>query len=280
MRAAHGRAEGMRAIVAADAHVHVHPHADPGALLDAAWSSFEALADDVGAHELRAALLLAEMRDARWFAQTRTRGQRVAGRWRIAPDPADECTLRAVRDRAQIALIAGRQIVTREGVEVLALATVAEYPDGESLAATLEAIRATPGAVAVLPWGAGKWLGARGRLVRDALRESRLPVLCIGDNAGRPFFWHDRDVLGDEARRHVRVLPGSDPLPLPHEEQRVGSFGFWIEHECEWRRPAAELRALLATTPPQCVHAYGRTERLWRFVRNQVALRLATGRAS
>lgn len=266
-----------RGIVAADAHVHVHPQADVGALLDAACNHFGALARELGAHEVRAALLLAEMRGARWFERTRERSSTVAGDWRLDADPLDPCVLRALRGDAQIALVAGRQVATREGLEVLALATETHHADGESLAATLDAVVRDADAIAVLPWAAGKWLGARGRLVREALRAQRA---CVGDNGGRPAFWRDADVLGPDARRRALVLPGSDPLPLVGEERRVGAFGFWVEAATPWRRPAAEIRALLATLPPERVHSYGHAERPWRFVRNQVALRLAARRSA
>ena len=69
-----------------------------------------------------------------------------------------------------VLVIAGRQIVSAERIEVLALGTRTQIPDGQPLAATIDAVRAD-GALAVLPWGFGKWWGARGRMV-DAYLET------------------------------------------------------------------------------------------------------------
>jgi len=68
-----------------------------------------------------------------------------------------------------LAIVAGRQLVTREGLELLALATGQELASGRSLT---DSVRATldVGGIPVLPWGFGKWWFQRGNTVRDFLQ--------------------------------------------------------------------------------------------------------------
>ncbi len=165
---------------------------------------------------------------------------------------------------ATLLIIAGRQIITAEKIEVLAQCTSELFPDGLPLDETIERAKAT-GALVVLPWGVGKWFGARGRLVAQAVE--RHDVL-LGDNAGRPIGWPSPALFSRRA-----VLPGSDPLRLKSEERVVGTFGF--RFSCEWdaRRPAASLAAELRrmTGSPACI---GRRAAPLAFVRQQTGLRL------
>jgi hypothetical protein len=79
-------------------------------------------------------------------------------------------------------------------------------------------------------------------------------------------------------RARIRIVPGSDPLPLPGEEQRIGAYGFTVEAALPADRPAAALLALLAGAA--ALVPYGRRERLARFVRNQLAMQIAKRRAA
>jgi hypothetical protein len=130
----------------------------------------------------------------------------------------------------------------------------------------------------VLPWGVGKWLGARGTVVARVLADPKWRRVFLGDNGNRL-------ELGPEpaqfklARRAGRaVLPGSDPLPLPGEEVRVGAYGFAVDVALDPLRPAAALLARLANGSPYVV--FGRREPLTRFVGNQLALKLKSRRSA
>jgi hypothetical protein len=182
--------------------------------------------------------------------------------------PHDPLMLEAQRGDCSLHIVAGRQIVTAERIEVHALAMRQTIADGQTLRATLEEVRASD-ALVVLPWGVGKWLGRRGRLVAEALAAD-LGTVWLSDNGGRPWFW--RDALLARAPAAGRpVLRGSDPLPLPGEERRVGSFGCWLRGSVA---TAAALIARIRSSTPADLHPYGNSESLARFLRNQSALRL------
>ena len=175
----------------------------------------------------------------------------------------------------KIYLVAGRQVVTEEKLEVLALFATRRINKGMSLPATVEAIRQAD-ALPVLPWGAGKWLGKRGETLRDYLSAHEKKRLFLGDNGGRPRFWSTPDLFDFAAKKGILVLPGSDPLPLPGEAARVGSFGFVLTgNSSVGDAPTLYLKkALLSakTTPLP----FGRLQQNGKFILNQLRLRLSS----
>jgi hypothetical protein len=211
-------------------------------------------------------LLLTESAGARWFRRWRD-GLNAGGGWRFEPALEDE-TLFAVSGAGErLVLVAGRQIVARERLEVLALGKDLELPDGLPLGEVLERVRES-GALPVLPWGFGKWWGRRGSVVSETLGQDG--ELFLGDNAGRhgptPAIFRQARKLG------VRLLPGSDPLPFSRHAGLAGSYGFVLPHAVDTDRPAATLlRRIRESGQPR---AFGRRAGLPRFLRDQVGMQL------
>jgi len=182
-------------------------------------------------------------------------------------------SLVARRDRngERLLVIAGRQIVTREGIEVLALAGDAGVLDGMPFGETLQRVRMS-GALPVLPWGFGKWWGGRGRLVAGALARRGPDLLFLGDNAGRPELGGEPPLFRQARDCGVPVLPGSDPLPLSWHAGRAGSYGFVLEGELDAEHPAWDLRRRLRELR-ESPRVFGRRVTLPGFLRDQAALR-------
>ncbi|MCP3978575.1 MAG: hypothetical protein GY716_04465 [bacterium] len=195
--------------------------------------------------------------------------------WRF--EPTDEAlSFRARRDDgARLIVVEGRQIVTHEKLEVLILACRSEIEPGLPLDDTLD--RALGGGgLTVLPWGFGKWTFGRRRLVDAALERHAGPRFFLGDNGGRPRLSSTPEAFRRARALGVRVLPGSDPLPLPHHADRAGSFGLRLRGELESERPAASLCERLADPATQ-LDAFGNGVPLWRFLRDQFSLRAVAG---
>jgi hypothetical protein len=263
-------------MVLVDGHVHVHECFDVARVFDAAAANFAAAARAIASErEYDAVLCLVASRRERFLDGVRTgRTGRVwrgtNGVWE-AEDGCEPETLVVRCGTTRLELIAGRQLVTRERLEVLALGTTAPLPDGEPIEATLAAVR-DAGAAAVLPWGVGKWLGARGAIVERVLADPKWPHVFLGDNGNRLELGPDPAQFAAARRVGRAVLPGSDPLPLPGEEARVGAYGFAADVALDPLRPAAALLALLKSGSAFAV--FGRREPLARFVGNQLALKL------
>ncbi len=253
-----------------DAHVHIHDCFDMDGFFDAAEGNFRAAAGGDGAVRLTGFLLLAETAKQHRFQQLRERGGSLR-RWQALPtgEPLSLRLARTDRTGPGMYLVAGRQIVTAEKLEVLALLCGAEFEDGMELARTVGAVR-TAGGLAALPWGAGKWLGSRKRLLAGYLAKERGGELFLADNGCRPSFWPFPRYARNAGRQ---PLAGTDPLPFPWEQGRAGSFGVRLEAGIDERSPAASLGILLRDR--QCrPQPYGRPESPFRFVRNQAAMQI------
>jgi len=269
-------------MVLVDAHVHMHDCFSVAGVFDAAAANFARAARELhgaaralhGDTRFDGVLCLVESANERFVGGLRTqrlgrvwRGQH--GYWELEQSCEPE-TLVFRCGHLRLAVIAGRQLVTRERLEVLALGTTARLSDGDSMEATLNAVRAA-GAAAVLPWGVGKWLGARGTIIDRILAEPKWSHVFLGDNGNRLRYGPDPERFASARRAGRAVLPGSDPLPLPGEEARVGGYGFAVDVDLDPLRPTAALLALLQSGA--AFTAFGQREGLRRFVGKQLALR-------
>ena len=179
----------------------------------------------------------------------------------------------AARDGGQeLFIVAGRQVACREGLEVLILGTTQRFPDGRPIREVLRESEAL-GVPRVIPWGPGKWFFSRGRLLNALIEEFRKPTLFLGDEGGRPVFWGYPQHFTHAARRGVRDLPGTDPLPFPHDIGKVGRMGFKVAIDLDPTRPGESLlRALTQVETP--LERFATLEPPLRFVRNQIGMQL------
>ena len=176
------------------------------------------------------------------------------------------------RDGRRLVLVAGRQVVTSESLEVLAVGRDLNCPDGQTIRSTLEQIRRN-GALAVIPWGFGKWWFGRGRIVRLLLESSDPKDLFLGDNGGRPRIGVRPALFARAEARGIRILPGSDPLPFAWQAASVGSYGFALDLPLDLARPAEQLRARLFDQDVT-ISPFGRRERLLPFAWCQLAMQI------
>jgi hypothetical protein len=255
-----------------DGHVHLHDCFEVPSFLDAAAANFAAAAKRLGLPGgATGCLLLVESRGVDHFARLAD-DTASTGSWRVQAT-REPVSLVARRSGAlPIVLVAGRQIVTREGLEVLALGTRATFADGQPLDEALAGVVARD-AVPVVPWGVGKWQGARGRLVAALLERDHDQPLFVGDNGGRLGLAPRPKLFARAQSRRVPVLAGSDPLPTPGQLAKVGGYGFVAEVDLDARAPFAALRGYLEglETSPR---TFGRLESLPGFVRSQVAMQV------
>jgi hypothetical protein len=185
---------------------------------------------------------------------------------------AEPSSLLAARGPRILFVIAGRQLITAENLEVLALATTDSFPERMPMKETVRAV-ADVGGIPVIPWGVGKWFGRRGAVVKRLLQEEDYPALFLGDSGNRPTFWPTPSNLKRARENSIRVLPGTDPLPFASESTRVGSFGFAVRGQLNKEYPAEGIKIILSD-PQAELCTYGSLEGPWRFVCNQMRMQL------
>lgn len=267
----------MSVTLLVDGHVHFHPCFQVAEFLGAASTNFRAARREVKDPEALGCLLFTESSWSHGFRAFRDGlVERSADGWSIRPTGEDCSVVACGPTGERIVLVAGRQIVTANRLEVLALGTLEEYPDGLPMAEAV-GVALSSGAVTVLPWGFGKWTGGRGRLVEHLLTSPMANELYVGDNGGRPAAGPEPTLFRLARERGVPILPGSDPLPLAPEVRKPGRIGFVLRGHVPPEKPAAAIAALLAarTQPPR----FGKLESFPTFVRRQVALRMRGKRA-
>lgn len=269
-----------------DTHVHIHDCFELPAFLDQACENFARQSSAGATGDVRrvsadrdssgtcGVLLLTESHGVDAFGRLRGAAEtrEPIGSWR--PGQTDEAeSLRLVRqDGRALVVVAGRQIVTGERLEILALGMLEDPDDGLPIADVIDLVQQR-GALCVLPWGFGKWTGRRGRIVRDILAAPPGRNFFLGDNAGRLGLWPPPGEFARAASLGIPVLAGTDPLPWPSQAGSAGRFGSRIETALDERRPFASLRRHLISEDREA-ETFGRLERLVPFVTHQVGMQL------
>jgi hypothetical protein len=251
---------------ALDAHVHVYPCHDADRALRTLIRRLPILA--AGRPEVLPAACLAESAACAWFRQLAAGAGRLSADIRVRPadDPAG---LWCETSDGSLLLVAGRQIITAERLEILALAVAAEFPDGLAAADAIARVRAA-GGVPVLSWAPGKWFGGRGRAVSRLLAETAPDSLLIGDTSLRPLGWGEPALMRQARRFGFRIVAGSDPLPLPGEERVLGGYGCTLAAPCDREHPVASLRGALASAAVP-IRIAGRRGAPWTVARRLAA---------
>lgn len=215
-------------------------------------------------------LMLTEAKQHDYFADwQQTAGQERPGTeftFRRTKEPFTLSLHQGLSDAPLAYVVRGRQVVTKENLEILTLASTQTIPDG--LPATEVIQRSVDqGELAVLAWGVGKWLFDRGLLVDRLVDSITSPGFLLGDNSARPWFWLRPRVYRQD---HVTVISGSDPLPFRTEASKVGRYGFYIDGPFDSDKPAESLVKRLSAaqgdSPPVF---FGRRDGLFSFLSRQ-----------
>ena len=255
-------------LIIADAHVHLHDCFDLEHMLNSALNNFQNFSKLKGYHDnFNALLFLTEIGKRNKFFQLRnyTKTNKT-----LIKNKLKNWDIYQTQEEVSLS-VSNQQIVTAEKLEVLALITNQDFEDSLSLEETIEKI-VSVGGIPVLPWGVGKWIGKRGKILNEFLTKSNSPILFLGDNSGRPIFWLRPSYFQQAEAKGLKILPGTDPLPLIGESSRPGSFGFMIQDSLSKEKPGAHIKQILLRSN-QSLEPYGSLENPFRFIRNQLAIR-------
>jgi hypothetical protein len=249
--------------VVADTHVHLYSCYD----LAAAFAGLGRRLADLAPGAVRVACLTerAECHFFRDLRQGKLDRARIGGDVTPLVEPG-ALTVGANGD-SRLFLLAGRQSVTAERIEVLALAADMDVPDGLPAEDAIGRIR-DAGGVPVIGWALGKWAFARGRVVAALLEKNKPGTVLVGDTSMRPALWPEPGLMRAAREVGYGVLAGSDPLPFAGEERRMGCYASLLEGDFDPERPVASLHRMLCDTG----RSFRRVGRRCNFL--TVALRL------
>lgn len=266
--------------VLVDAHVHFYDCFDLSTFLNAAQKNFSNAADQAGIDkDYSAVLFLSERSSENWFQwlveaakEGAAIGHEKSNLWRLQYNEED-ASIKALSDHyPSLYIIPGRQVVTKESLEVLLLGTLKKFDDKVSLTMLLESVR-DKDVISVLPWGVGKWFGKRGEIVRNTIINETGQNIFIGDIAGRPTIWPQPSLFSLAEKKGIRLLQGTDPLPIPAAATMPGSYGFSIKMSQPGEMPAQQIKKEILN-PESITTPYGIRENPLEFLRNQILLRV------
>jgi len=239
-------------ILAGDAHFHLYPCFDFARIFSELIRNLDALVDvRVGQrtpsvpsdrnHETFRLAFLVENVKCDYFHDM---AGKQFGDFQIVQGTEANCLNVNKDGKAQLCLVASRQIVTMEKLEVLSLGMEEKIADGLPAGEIIEKILAA-GGIPVLPFSPGKWLFKRGRLAKSLVTKYG-QKLVAGDSALRPVGWGRPEIM---RMAGGRILPGSDPLPLPGEEKYAGQYGFVCQGMFDVSKPFTAIKEIVLNKP-------------------------------
>ncbi len=205
----------MQAIL--DTHLHLYPEYD----IEKAFQFFLNRTHCDDAQILKIACL-AERHDCHYF-DALANGKKILNNYEIEIVSDKELKVSSKDGNDYFHLLAGRQVISAENIEVLALCCDQDIADGlnaEDIIAQCKQKDAAP----VVAWSPGKWFTKRGKLVQSLLDNYSPSDFLLGDTSLRPIGWGIPWLMRRAKTKGFRVVAGSDPLPFNGEESWFGAY--------------------------------------------------------
>lgn len=256
-----------------DSHVHIYDCFNINEFFEFAVNNFIKIHNQLGLTEkLIGVLFFTESGETNYFKQISDNRAYYSDLLKFGFElTSEEDSIRIVLNSGNyLILIAGRQIVTKENLEVHAIGTIEKFEYGKDFLSIINLIKEKK-AIPVIPWGVGKWFGRRGKVVENIVQNSS--GIFLGDNSGRPKFWVAPKLFSEGIKKKLYTLRGTDPLPLKYQEKKAGSFGFYFISVLDLERPSEFLKKYLWSLEKQPTN-YGELESIFNFVKDQFLMQL------
>ncbi len=231
--------------IVVDTHVHIYPEYDAGRFVVGVIERLQTLAPASAP-----VICLAERNGQHVYAEWATAGRIPETDYAVASvETRGGIVLRVDTEVGALHVMAGRQIVTAERLEVLVLGRDLEIADRTPAADAVRAILAA-GGIPVLTWAFGKWWFGRSRTVRALVSHFAPERLWLGDTTMRPREWPRGRIMRQAVKAGARVLAGSDPLPGATEARFAGRYATLLNRELDPRDPAGSIMRGFRVLPP------------------------------
>lgn len=207
-----------------DTHLHLYPEYN----LPQAFNQLIDHSAQFGQEVSRIACL-AERHDCQYF-ESISQGKTHLDGFKVEQVVDNEIFLTRERDQLSVSILPGRQVITAENIEILALASNETINDGQPALDVIYQVNQL-GGVPVLAWSPGKWFAKRGKLVKRLITELDGQSFLIGDTTLRPYGWQTPGLMKQAMAHGFGVVAGSDPLPFAGEEKWLGRYYSMVESQ-------------------------------------------------
>lgn len=170
----------------------------------------------------------------------------------------------------ELYLLPGQQIITSENLELLIIGSTDKISYRKPIHSYLKKYGDTH--LLVIPWGVGKWLGKRGSIVNQLIKNTDYKFV-LADNSSRPSLWGYVPQFNQARKKNIKILAGSDPLPIHKQYKKVASYGSALMEQLQPLGLATQLRTEILS-PTTTIKNYGHRDNLLRSISNQLLLRL------
>ncbi len=227
----------------ADFHTHLYPCFDLAKAFTSAKKDLQVLLPQNNIHSLAYILTLTERHDCHFFCALKEKSVTIPN-WQIKSLKEPEVIVLVGPQGEELYLFAGRQIVTKERLELLALTVDLDIPDGLPFTEVHQKVNEANG-IAVLNWAPGKWMFRRKEIVSNIISSAKPGELLICDTSLRPPLWPTPSLMARAKEKGLGLIAGSDPLPLVGEEFLIGTYGTYSKENINFERPVESLRQIL-----------------------------------
>ena len=260
-------------LILIDSHVHIYDKYDIKRFFYYALLNFQKESNKLGFENFTGVLFLTETKNENYFSKLNENyfKNELSELYlsKINSNESNSIVYKSLNNNYLI-IISGKQIITSENLEVLALGCAKNLNYGETLKECIQKLNSL-GVIPVIPWAVGKWTGKRKKIIEKFMENNSDQKYFLGDNSGRPVFWAAPKLFKTAGNKGVSILRGSDPLPLNYQEEKVGKFGFYFQEELDLNNPAKNINDLLLDLK-KSPENFGNLESPLNFIKNQFAM--------
>lgn len=236
----------MQETILFDGHVHIYPNLDLSLMIqNTLKNAIIAQRTSSNRDDAIKMWLLAERHDCSVFDEL-TRLPEING-FTVHKTKEEESLLIKNADTKEpvLYIIAGRQIVSKNNLEICCIGS--RYSEKDRTLTETELVREInkSGGVAAINWAPGKWFGGRGKIVKNLFSSFQPSELLVCDTTMRPTFWPTPKLMASANKNGFKVIGGSDPLPFDGEENVIATYASIISGEFDYERPAESLKKML-----------------------------------
>ncbi|MCK5005031.1 MAG: hypothetical protein KAS21_08080 [Candidatus Aminicenantes bacterium] len=258
-----------------DGHVHLYDNFDPDSFIEAIDRNFRKFAehDENGFSDSIRMIFLTEAKENDFFTRIADNSLTLKNIDVHSEKTGEEGSILLMQNGSELFyIIRGRQIITKENIEILSVGPGPKIRDGLPAAEVLDQLRERE-ELAILAWGVGKWLFGRGKLVKKIINTLDYPLLLIGDNSARPSIWLKPLIYRESEKLGIPIINGSDPLPLGGEAEKAGSYFFMLKGNFDPKKPLESIKKILRSDNKN-IKFLGKRDSIFSFLKRQIKIQL------